>query len=103
MFITSFQYLFTSSARAAITITFTLIHFIFGIVHMEFCSFYSLATSSNSICKYVLHAPLTSLVAALDSFNHTVLGSAFGVLGNLWSQHDVIRSWLRLTATLNCF
>jgi hypothetical protein len=31
-----------------------------------------------------------------------LLGSDFGVLGNLWSQNDVIMSWLRLTATSNC-
>jgi hypothetical protein len=30
------------------------------------------------------------------------LGSDFGVLGHLWCQHDVIMSWLRLTATSNC-
>ncbi len=35
------------------------------------CSFSSLATSSNSIGKYILHAPLTSLVAALNSFTHS--------------------------------
>jgi hypothetical protein len=29
----------------------------------------------------------------------TLLGSDFGVLGHLWSQNDVIMSWLRLTAT----
>jgi hypothetical protein len=33
----------------------------------------------------------------------TVLGSDFGALGHLWSQNDVIMSWLRLTATLNYF
>ncbi len=33
----------------------------------------------------------------------TLLGSDFGVLGYLWSQNDVIMSWLRLTATSNCF
>ncbi len=33
----------------------------------------------------------------------TVLGSEIGVLGHLWSQNDVIMSWLRLTATSNCF
>jgi hypothetical protein len=33
----------------------------------------------------------------------TLLGSDFGVLGHLWSQNDVIMSWLRLTATSNCF
>ncbi len=30
-------------------------------------------------------------------------GSDLGVLGHLWSQNDVIMSWLRLTATSNCF
>ena len=30
------------------------------------------------------------------------LGSKFGVLGRMWSQHDVFMSWLRLTATSNC-
>jgi hypothetical protein len=33
----------------------------------------------------------------------TLLGSYFGVLGQLWSQNDVITSWLRLTASSNCF
>jgi hypothetical protein len=33
----------------------------------------------------------------------TLLGSYFGVLGHLWSQNDVIMSWLRLTTTSNCF
>jgi hypothetical protein len=32
----------------------------------------------------------------------TLLGANFGVLGHLWSQNDVIMSWLRLTATSNC-
>ncbi len=32
----------------------------------------------------------------------TLLGSDFGVLGHLWSQNDVIMSWLRLTAISNC-
>jgi hypothetical protein len=32
----------------------------------------------------------------------TLLGSECGVLGHMWSQNDVIRSWLRLTATSNC-
>jgi hypothetical protein len=31
----------------------------------------------------------------------TLLGSDFEVLGHLWSQHDVIMSWLRLPATSN--
>ena len=35
----------------------------------------------------------------------TLLGSDLGVLGRLWSQDDVIMSWLRLrlTTTSNCF
>ncbi len=33
----------------------------------------------------------------------TQLGSDFGALGHLRSQNDVIMSWLRLTATSNCF
>ena len=32
-----------------------------------------------------------------------LLGSEFGVLGHLWSQNDVIMSWLRLTITSKCF
>ena len=32
-----------------------------------------------------------------------LLGSYFAVLCHLWSQHDVIMSWLRLTATSNWF
>jgi hypothetical protein len=32
-----------------------------------------------------------------------IFGSDFGVLGHLWSQNDVNTSWLRLTATSNCF
>jgi hypothetical protein len=31
-----------------------------------------------------------------------LLRSDFGVLGHLWSQNDVITSWLRLRATSNC-
>jgi hypothetical protein len=34
----------------------------------------------------------------------TLLGSDCGVCcGNFWSQNDVFMSWLRLTATSNCF
>jgi len=33
----------------------------------------------------------------------TLLGSEFGVLGHMSSQNDAITSWLRLTATSNCF
>jgi hypothetical protein len=37
------------------------------------------------------------------TFIPTLLGSDFGVLDHLWSQNDVIMSWLRLTTTSNCF
>ncbi len=33
----------------------------------------------------------------------TLLGSDFGALGHLWSQNDVMLSWLRMTDTSNCF
>ena len=33
----------------------------------------------------------------------SVLCSDFGDLGHLWSQNDVIRSWLRLSSYWNCF
>ncbi len=33
----------------------------------------------------------------------TLPGSYFGVLGHLWIQNDVIASWLKCTATSNCF
>ncbi len=33
----------------------------------------------------------------------TLLGSDFGVHGNLWSQTDAFLSWLMLAATSNCF
>ncbi len=34
---------------------------------------------------------------------YVLLSEDFGILGHLWSQNDVITSWLRLTATSNCF
>jgi len=33
----------------------------------------------------------------------TILDSDYGVLGHLLSRNDIITSWLRLTATSNCF
>jgi len=50
----------------------------------------------------VLSIGIKQIAAALHSYN-TVLRSDFGVLGHLWSQNDVIRSRLRLSATSNCF
>jgi len=39
---------------------------------------------------------------SLTQFTHSLIGSDFGVRGHLWSQNDVIMSWMRLTATSNC-
>jgi hypothetical protein len=39
----------------------------------------------------------------LYTFIPILVVSDFGVLGRMWSQNDVITSWLRLTATSNCF
>ncbi len=49
---------------------------------------------------YVVHV---HTVSALHNDIPTLLGSDFWDLGHLWSQNDVIMSWLWLTATSNCF
>jgi hypothetical protein len=42
--------------------------------------------------------------SSLKYLHPLYLGQIFGVLGHfLWSQNDVITSWLRLTATSNSF
>ncbi len=46
-------------------------------------------------CSLVSTTSLTQL--------STLLGSDYRVLGHLWSQNDVIMSWLRLTGTSDCF
>ncbi len=53
---------------------------------------------------------LSTLICSPNAYNISLthiptllLGSDFGVLGHLWSQNDVIMSWLRLTATSNYF
>jgi hypothetical protein len=45
---------------------------------------------------YIQYQPYTVIPTLL-------LGSDFGVQGHLWSQNDVIMSWLRLTATASFF
>ena len=50
---------------------------------------------STLICCPNAHGMVTAFV---HSYTHTLLGSEFGVLSHLWSQNDVITSWLRLTA-----
>ena len=58
------------------------------------------------IYKVIEHIDMLSMGIQYHPYTviPTVLGSDFGVpLGHLWSQNDVIMSWLRLTATSNCF
>jgi hypothetical protein len=65
-----------------------------------------LSISILDIYKVIEHIDMLSM--GIQYHPYTViptllLGSEFGVLGHLWSQNDVIVSWLRLTATSNCF
>ncbi len=78
-------------------------------------------------CHYVmveadrrLKLPLASILDVYNMFEHidipfmgmwqypqivtpTLFGSDFGVLDHLWSQNNVITSWLKLTTNSNCF
>jgi hypothetical protein len=64
-----------------------------------------LPTSILDTYKVIEHIDMLSM--GIQYQPHTVittlLGSDFWVLGHLWSQNDVIMSWLRLKATSNCF
>jgi hypothetical protein len=64
-----------------------------------------LPTSILEIYKVFEHIDMLSIGIWLQPYTviPTLLGSDFGVLGHLWSQNDVIVSWLRLTATSNFF
>jgi hypothetical protein len=64
-----------------------------------------LPTSIFDIHKVFEHIDMLSIGIWQQRYTviPTLLGSDFGVLGHLWSQNDVIMSWLRLTATSNCF
>ncbi len=64
-----------------------------------------LPTSIIDIWKVFEHIDMLSTCIQYQPYTiiPTLLGSDFGVLGHLWSQNDVIMSWLRLTATSNCF
>jgi hypothetical protein len=64
-----------------------------------------LPTSILDIYKVIEHIDMPSMGIQYHSYTviPTLLGSDFGVLGHLWSQNDVIMSWLRLTAISNCF
>jgi hypothetical protein len=60
-----------------------------------------LPTSILDIYKMIEHIDMLSMGILYPPYTviPTLLGSDFGALGHLWSQHDVIMSWLRLTAT----
>jgi hypothetical protein len=64
-----------------------------------------LPTSIVDIHKVFEHIDMLSIGIQYQPYTviPTQLGSDFGALGHLWSKNDVILSWLRLTATSNCF
>ncbi len=64
-----------------------------------------LPTSILDIYKVIEHIDMLSMGIWYQPYTviPTLLGSDFGDLGHLWSQNDVIMSWMRLTATSNCF
>ncbi len=63
-----------------------------------------LPTSILDIYKVFEHIDMLSIGIQYQPYTviPTQLGSDFGALGHLWSENDVIMSWLRLTATSNC-
>jgi hypothetical protein len=64
-----------------------------------------LPASILDIYKVFKHIDMLSMDIKYQPYTviPTLLGSDVGVLGHLWSQNDVIMSWLRLTATSNSF
>ncbi len=64
-----------------------------------------LPTSILDTYKVIEHIDMLSMGIQYQPYTviPTLLGSDFGALGHLWSQNDMIMSWLRLTATSNCF
>jgi hypothetical protein len=64
-----------------------------------------LPTSISDIYKISEHIDMLFMGIQYQPYTviPTLLGSDFGALGHWWSQNDVIMSWLRLTATSNCF
>ncbi len=64
-----------------------------------------LPTSISNIYKVFEHIDMLSMGMQYQPYTviPTLLCSDFGVLGHMWSQNDVIMSWLRLTATSNYF
>jgi hypothetical protein len=64
-----------------------------------------LPTSTIDMRKVIEHMDVLSMGIQYQPYTviPILLGSDFGVLGHMWSQIDVIMSWLRLTATSNYF
>jgi hypothetical protein len=64
-----------------------------------------LPTSILDIYKVIEHIDILSMGIQYPPYTviSTLLGSDFGVLGHLWSQNNVMMSWLRLIAISNCF
>jgi hypothetical protein len=64
-----------------------------------------LPKSIFNIYKVFEHIDMQSIVIWYQPYTVIpTLGSYFGLpLGHLWSQNDVIMSWLRLTVTSKCF
>ena len=79
-----------------------------GIKMMSLCHGWCWHHSQTASCihlRHILHSGWAHwyavnwhMIAALPSYTPRTWGSDFGVLGHLWSQNDVIMSWLRLTA-----
>jgi hypothetical protein len=64
-----------------------------------------LFTSILDIEKVFEHIDMLSMGIKYQPYKviPTLLATDFGVLGHLWSQKNVIMSWLRLEAVSNCF
>jgi hypothetical protein len=65
-----------------------------------------LPISILDVYKVLEHIDMLSMRIQYEPYAvipNLILGSDVGVLGHLLSQNDVITSWLRLTATSNCF
>ncbi len=64
-----------------------------------------LPASILDMYKVIKHVDMLSIDMKYQPYtvNPTLLGLDFGVLGHMWSQNNVISSWLRLTTTANCF
>ncbi len=66
-----------------------------------------LSTSTLDMYKVFEHIDMLSICIKYQPYTviPTLVYSEFGALGlgHLWSQKDVIMSWLRLTAISNCF